>query len=75
MGGGAALSYAARHRDPERGAFAAVVNHTGTISLRNTYHNVSPDQQGLMHGMLIHPLLVVKTMFPQGKSLVGCVDH
>ncbi len=48
MGGGAALSYAARHRDPERGAFAAVVNHTGTISLRNTYDNVGPDQQALM---------------------------
>lgn len=37
MGGGAALSYAARHRDRSRGAFAAVVNHTGTVSLENTW--------------------------------------
>ena len=39
MGGGAALSYAARHRDRARGAFAAVVNHTGTVSLENTWFN------------------------------------
>ena len=32
MGGGNALSYAARHRDRETGAFAAVVNHTGAVS-------------------------------------------
>lgn len=49
MGGGAAMSYAARHRNPERGAFAAVVNHTGTVSLRNTYDNVSPHLQALMN--------------------------
>jgi pimeloyl-ACP methyl ester carboxylesterase len=49
MGGGAAMSYAARHRDSERGAFAAVVNHTGTISLRNTYDNVGPGTQMLMN--------------------------
>ncbi|MEM9799713.1 MAG: alpha/beta hydrolase [Planctomycetota bacterium] len=40
MGGGNALSYAARHRDPSRGAFAAVVNHTGTVALGNVYGNV-----------------------------------
>ena len=32
MGGGNALSYAARHRDRKTGAFAAVVNHTGAVS-------------------------------------------
>lgn len=48
MGGGAVMSYAARHRDPERGAFAAVVNHTGTVSLRHTYDNVSLNLQSLM---------------------------
>ncbi len=37
MGGGAAASYAARHLDPEGIQFAAVVNHTGTTSLRATY--------------------------------------
>ncbi|MEM9380179.1 MAG: prolyl oligopeptidase family serine peptidase [Planctomycetota bacterium] len=38
MGGGAAASYAARHLDPEGVRFAAIVNHTGTTSLRATYH-------------------------------------
>ena len=28
-----------------------------------------------MHGVLIHPLLVVKTMLTQGKSLVRCIDY
>ncbi len=32
MGGGNAVSYAARHRDRATGAFAAVVNHTGAVS-------------------------------------------
>jgi len=32
MGGGNALSYGARHRDRDDGAFAAVVNHTGAIN-------------------------------------------
>ena len=37
MGGGSAASYAARHLDPEHVRFAAVVNHTGSTSLRDTY--------------------------------------
>ena len=37
MGGGAATSYAARHLDPNHVRFAAVVNHTGSTSLRHTY--------------------------------------
>lgn len=37
MGGGAAASYAARHLDPQHIRFAALVNHTGTTSLRATY--------------------------------------
>jgi len=32
MGGGNAMSYAARHRDRDLGAFAAVVNHTGAVN-------------------------------------------
>lgn len=38
MGGGAAASYAARHLDPNHVRFAAVVNHTGSTSLRDTYN-------------------------------------
>jgi len=39
MGGGMALSYAARHLDPTKPMFAAVVDHTGGISLNDTYSN------------------------------------
>ncbi len=55
MGGGAAMSYAARHRDRDRGAFAAVVNHTGTVSLHNTYENVPPETQTLLEGLFNGP--------------------
>lgn len=37
MGGGAALSFAARHQDPSWLPFAAVVNHTGGTDLTYTY--------------------------------------
>jgi pimeloyl-ACP methyl ester carboxylesterase len=37
MGGGAVLNYAARHLDPAKLMFAAVVNHTGVISLEDAY--------------------------------------
>jgi pimeloyl-ACP methyl ester carboxylesterase len=39
MGGGGVLSYAARHQDPDRPRFAAVVNHTGGVSTALTYWN------------------------------------
>ncbi|MHC4378786.1 MAG: alpha/beta hydrolase family protein [Planctomycetota bacterium] len=39
MGGGAALSFAARHQDPSWLPFAAVVNHTGGTDLTYTYVN------------------------------------
>ncbi len=42
MGGGNALSFAARHRDRHRGAFAAVVNHTGTVSVGDVWTNNPP---------------------------------
>lgn len=41
MGGGAAASYAARHLDPDGLQFAAIVNHTGTTSLRATYQTTN----------------------------------
>jgi hypothetical protein len=37
MGGGAVSSYAARHVDPSGVMFAAVLNHTGSVSLTNTW--------------------------------------
>jgi pimeloyl-ACP methyl ester carboxylesterase len=42
MGGGGVMSYAARNRDRRRGAFAAVVNHTGSVALSNVYANLDP---------------------------------
>jgi acetyl esterase/lipase len=37
MGGGMATSFAARHLDPRAPMFAAIVNHTGSVSLKNLY--------------------------------------
>lgn len=37
MGGGMALNYAARHLDPAHGMLAAVVDHTGSVDLNETY--------------------------------------
>jgi hypothetical protein len=39
MGGGSATSFAARSVDPASPMFAAIVNHTGGVSLANTYAN------------------------------------
>jgi hypothetical protein len=39
MGGGWCTSYAARHLDPNGAEFAAVVDHTGTVSLGDAYAN------------------------------------
>ena len=37
MGGGSVSSYAARHIDPSGVMFAAILNHTGGVSLSNTW--------------------------------------
>jgi pimeloyl-ACP methyl ester carboxylesterase len=42
MGGGAALNYAARHRDPAHAMFAAMIDHSGGVALNNTYANDAP---------------------------------
>ena len=39
MGGGTLGSYAARHHDPAHARFASIVNHTGGISIANTFYN------------------------------------
>ncbi len=43
MGGGAALNYAARSLDPAGLRFAAVVNHTGTLSTAHAFANELDD--------------------------------
>lgn len=40
MGGGVAMSYAALHQDLSKPRIAAVVNHTGAVSVAHTYYNV-----------------------------------
>jgi dienelactone hydrolase len=47
MGGGDCLSYAAQHLDPERGAFAAVINHTGTLVLTEEWTRSPPSRTQL----------------------------
>lgn len=42
MGGGDCLAYAAQHLDPTRGAFAAVINHTGTLVLSEEWTRNPP---------------------------------
>lgn len=39
MGGGNVTNYAARHLDPAHPRFAAIVNHTGTVSVRDVFYN------------------------------------
>jgi len=51
MGGGMAMSYAARHQDPGRPRFAAVINHTGTVSVANAWSN-STDNTILEHELM-----------------------
>ena len=48
MGGGALTNFAARHLDPANALFAAVANHTGTVSLNHAYASESAAVQALM---------------------------
>lgn len=41
MGGGNVTNYAARHLDPAHARFAAIVNHTGTVSVRDVFYNAT----------------------------------
>ncbi len=43
MGGGSVVNYAARHLDPRSLMFAAVCDHTGGVSLANTWFNEYDD--------------------------------
>jgi hypothetical protein len=42
MGGGSVTNYAARHLDPARHMFAAIIDHSGGVALNNTYYNDPP---------------------------------
>lgn len=47
MGGLSALNFAARHLDPETPMFAALVDHTGTAALHDTYYG-EPSTQAVL---------------------------
>ena len=51
MGGGCALNFAATNLDPDHAMFAAVVNHTGTVSIRDLWHRATDIS------VLEHPLM------------------
>ncbi|MEM6671650.1 MAG: hypothetical protein AAF726_02330 [Planctomycetota bacterium] len=53
MGGGAAASFASRHLDPNGIRIAALVNHTGTTSLRATFQTTTANNQNFLR----HPLM------------------
>jgi len=44
MGGGMTMNFAARHLDPNRFMFAALVDHTGTVAQNDTYAKASGGQ-------------------------------
>ena len=66
MGGGAAASFAARHLDPNGIRFAALVNHTGTTSLRATYH--TSNDTGLFESPLMFGASPAMNPFPYLQS-------
>ncbi|TDJ68781.1 MAG: hypothetical protein E2O39_12640 [Planctomycetota bacterium] len=72
MGGGVAASYAARHLDPAHVRLAAIVNHTGTTSLRDTYNHWP---LGVMN-VLEHTLMFggSPTDFPFAYQQVSTID-
>jgi pimeloyl-ACP methyl ester carboxylesterase len=51
MGGGGCASYAARHLDPSESIFAAIVDHTGSVSLWHTYANQDISVEQIMEGL------------------------
>ncbi len=70
MGGGWALSQAARHLDPSRAMFAAVTNHTGTVSLTHLWWTSA--DPSLFH----HPLMFggPPSVNPFGYERVSSID-
>jgi len=42
MGGGAVANYAARHLDPTHAMFAAIIDHSGGVALKDTYFRDPP---------------------------------
>ncbi|QDV07733.1 hypothetical protein Poly30_32640 [Planctomycetes bacterium Poly30] len=90
MGGGNALSYAARHRDRRTGALAAVVNHTGSVALADIHANAPPSIAAVMEVIFGGPpsgpvfewqrsslieLDAAGSLLPQGKHMAKNLQH
>ena len=90
MGGGNALSYAARHRDRRTGAISAVVNHTGSVALANVYVNAPTIVADIMEGIFGGPpsgptfewqrsslieLDAAGVLMPQGRHMALNLEH
>ena len=90
MGGGNALSYAARHRDRRVGAFSAVVNHTGSVALADVYANAPVIITNIMLGIFGGPptgptfewqrsslieLDGAGALLPQGRHMALNLEH
>ncbi len=90
MGGGNALSYAARHRDRRTGSFSAVVNHTGSVALSDIYANAPAIVANVMLGIFGGPptgpefewqrssLIEVDAagaLLPQGRHMALNLEH
>ena len=52
-GGGAIVSYGARHLNPARPMFAAIATDAGTYDLIDTYNNVPADVKAFLNGSLM----------------------
>lgn len=71
MGGGVAAAYAAQHLDPRKPRFAAVVNHTGTVSMRDVFNNANAT------GILEDPLMFGGSPdeFPFAYAKASTIDY
>lgn len=59
MGAGMATSYSARHQDPARARFAAILNHTGSASIRDVYNRAG------VKSLLTNPLMFAGAPFAE----------
>ena len=71
MGGGVAATYAAQHLDPTKLRMAAIVNHTGTVSMRDVFNNANAT------GILQDPQMFGGTPdeFPFAYAKASTIDY
>ena len=75
MGGGGATNYAARHLDPAHAMFAALVNHTGTVSVSHVYYNSNPTGMAIFENPLMFGGSPAAVPFAYQRSSVIHLSH